>query len=135
MGASVAEILYVLKRLKDRIQKDAAVVKTVKVDDESVDSFKIKKFDLSIESLTMELEYTLPDSKKTGLTARHVFRSDEADEVKINGKSMGDCDVDLDVDFHLLRADFEYRVKYSERKPRKKDHEIFLLASVDWYSV
>lgn len=129
MSASVAEVLYVINKFRD-VKNKAKAIKKITVDNTPVENFKIEKIDLDIDALEISIDYQLPGEEKTSLYARHVFRSKDPDEIKINGKDVSDDRVEFDVDIHLLRADIEYRLDYANDSSK---HRVFMLASVDWF--
>jgi hypothetical protein len=129
--ASYFQIAYAIDKLKEKI-KQARTVRTVKYDDKEVKNFSIGNFVLDAEKLDFTMQFTPADSN-TALTvsALHYFRSSREDVIKVNNDNATNDDVDMDVDIHLLRADFEYRLSYEQSG---KLHNIFMLASVDWFS-
>jgi len=130
--ASAAHIMYAFTKLKEKI-KQAKTIKTVKYDDKEVKNFSIVgNFVLEVDKLDFTMQFTPADSN-TPLTvhALHYFRSDREDVITVNNDHATNDDVDMDVDTHLLRADFEYRLSYEQSG---RPHSIFMLASVDWFS-
>lgn len=132
MSISAAQVLYVLKKLKDLPDK-AKAIKEVRVDDKDVTNFKITKMEIDLGTLEVELQFTpLGSESSTKLYAKHIFRSTEPDVILVDGREVADDNVELDIDMHLLRADIEYRLHYTDKGAR---HEVFMLASVDWFGI
>ena len=128
--ASAADVLYALNKLKD-IMKKAKTIKSVTLDDDEVRNFQMKKFDLDIEKLDLEMEFT-PKGSAAPLTlsALHYFRSDKPDVIRVNGDNVEDDKVEMDIDTHLLRADFEYKVEYIQGGAQRR---LFMLARADYF--
>lgn len=129
MSISAASVLYVLNKLKDAIKKGKAI-KEVRFDDQAVTSFKINRFELDIERLDLTMEFKTAAGATTTISALHYFRSDQPDVIKVNGDDAADDGIDMDVDIHLLRADVEYRLAYTQGG---RSHNVFMLASIDWF--
>lgn len=129
MSISASSVLYVLGKFRDLKDKTKAI-ETLKVDGREVKTFKVKRIDLDIQEMNVEIEYQLPSGKTTYLHARHIFRSDKPDLIKVNDKDVEDDKVDFDIDIHLLRADIEYRISYIDGGIK---HKVYMLASIDWF--
>jgi len=129
MSASAADVLYVLNKLKDMIKK-ARTIKTVTLDNAEVRNFQMRKFTLDIEKLDLAMEFTPTGGAPIALTALHYFRSDKPDVITVNGDNVDDDKVEMDIDRHLLRADFEYKVEYVQSGA---PHRLFMLARVDFF--